>query len=211
MTNGNTFASVAYKWFHKTKMTEKWSQKTIEIREGRFKNYLFPVIGNRLINTLKLKDFIEVINKSIDNNSHVPSRVRADIMCVMRYAILNNINDTNPAVDLAGLKLTAKINHHPALPLQRLGELDNKILTSDTQRIIQLITLIHLYVFVRSSELRFARWSEIDFDNKLWTIPEIRSVCCVMVFFYFTFIFIVLLFFISFFYSIKQWISRSQR
>lgn len=27
-------------------------------------------------------------------------------------------------------------------------------------------------MFVRSSELRFARWSEIDFNSKLWVIPE---------------------------------------
>ena len=32
-----------------------------------------------------------------------------------------------------------------------------------------------LHVFIRSSELRFARWSEIDFTNRVWTIPATRE------------------------------------
>ncbi|MCQ8806272.1 tyrosine-type recombinase/integrase, partial [Escherichia coli] len=29
--------------------------------------------------------------------------------------------------------------------------------------------------FIRSSELRFARWSEIDFETSMWTIPPERE------------------------------------
>ncbi|MCL7679820.1 tyrosine-type recombinase/integrase, partial [Klebsiella pneumoniae] len=32
-----------------------------------------------------------------------------------------------------------------------------------------------LLVFIRSSELRFARWSEIDFETSMWTIPAERE------------------------------------
>ncbi|HBN5685395.1 TPA: tyrosine-type recombinase/integrase, partial [Escherichia coli] len=35
--------------------------------------------------------------------------------------------------------------------------------------------LLMLHVFIRSSELRFARWSEIDFTNRVWTIPATRE------------------------------------
>ena len=34
---------------------------------------------------------------------------------------------------------------------------------------------LNLLTFVRSSELRFARWSEIDFKSALWVIPERRE------------------------------------
>ncbi|MFO5338014.1 tyrosine-type recombinase/integrase, partial [Salmonella enterica subsp. enterica serovar 1,4,[5],12:i:-] len=34
---------------------------------------------------------------------------------------------------------------------------------------------LNLLIFIRSSELRFARWSEIDFKSKLWVIPEQRE------------------------------------
>lgn len=32
-----------------------------------------------------------------------------------------------------------------------------------------------LLMFIRASELRFARWSEIDFETSMWTIPVERD------------------------------------
>lgn len=34
---------------------------------------------------------------------------------------------------------------------------------------------LSLLTFVRSSELRFARWKEFDFDNATWRIPAKRE------------------------------------
>ena len=36
-------------------------------------------------------------------------------------------------------------------------------------------TELTLLIFIRSSELRFARWSEIDFETSMWTIPPERE------------------------------------
>lgn len=30
-------------------------------------------------------------------------------------------------------------------------------------------------MFIRSSELRYARWTEINFRNRIWTIPATRE------------------------------------
>lgn len=38
-----------------------------------------------------------------------------------------------------------------------------------------MVVKVTLLVFIRSSELRFARWDEIDFDNAMWTIPAERE------------------------------------
>lgn len=32
-----------------------------------------------------------------------------------------------------------------------------------------------MLVFIRSSELRFARWSEVDFETAMWTVPDERE------------------------------------
>ncbi|MCG6518699.1 tyrosine-type recombinase/integrase, partial [Escherichia coli] len=39
------------------------------------------------------------------------------------------------------------------------------------QPVTRLAVMLNLLVFIRSSELRYARWSEIDIDNAMWTIP----------------------------------------
>jgi integrase len=41
--------------------------------------------------------------------------------------------------------------------------------------ITQIAVQLTLLTFVRSSELRFARWSEVDLKNSLWTIPGKRQ------------------------------------
>lgn len=41
--------------------------------------------------------------------------------------------------------------------------------------VTRLAVMLNLLVFIRSSELRYARWSEIDIDNAMWTIPAERE------------------------------------
>ncbi len=42
-------------------------------------------------------------------------------------------------------------------------------------RITWVLASLSLLVFIRSSELCFTRWDEIDFDNAMWTIPAERE------------------------------------
>ncbi|MBX4413890.1 hypothetical protein K4G92_26250, partial [Mycobacterium tuberculosis] len=43
------------------------------------------------------------------------------------------------------------------------------------RELTRLAVLLTLHVFIRSSELRFARWTEIDLDGAMWTIPAERK------------------------------------
>ncbi len=91
----------------------------------------------------------------------------------IRKLLAQNIN---PAQHLDGVVASPVKNHHPALPLERLPELLDRI--DDYQQgreLTRLAVMLTLHLFIRSSELRFARWSEIDFRNKIWTIPATRE------------------------------------
>ncbi|WP_167732422.1 tyrosine-type recombinase/integrase, partial [Escherichia coli] len=54
-------------------------------------------------------------------------------------------------------------------------QLLKKIAEYKGRRLTILAIQLNLMIFIRSSELRFARWSEIDFKSKLWVIPEQRE------------------------------------
>ncbi|MBD2822954.1 tyrosine-type recombinase/integrase, partial [Xenorhabdus sp. 42] len=41
--------------------------------------------------------------------------------------------------------------------------------------ITQIAVELTLLTFVRSSELRFARWEELDLENAVWKIPATRK------------------------------------
>ncbi|EFH4006560.1 TPA: tyrosine-type recombinase/integrase, partial [Escherichia coli] len=62
-----------------------------------------------------------------------------------------------------------------ALELSRLPELLSRIDSYKGQPVTRLAVMLNLLVFIRSSELRYARWSEIDIDNSMWTIPAERE------------------------------------
>ncbi|MCV5388916.1 integrase, partial [Escherichia coli] len=84
--------------------------------------------------------------------------------------------ENNPAQHLEGVTAPPVKNHYPALPLERLPELFERI--GDYQQgrqLTRLAVVLTLHLFIRSSELRFARWGEIDFRNKIWTIPATRE------------------------------------
>src|SRR5690606_17977301 len=68
-----------------------------------------------------------------------------------------------------------KTVHRPALPLNRLPELLERIEAYKGRELTCLAVELSLHVFVRSSELRFARWGEFDLDRALWEIPDTRK------------------------------------
>lgn len=93
----------------------------------------------------------------------------------MHYAAQSGIISFNPAVDMAGALTTVKRQHRPALALNRTTELINRIESYKGQPLTRLATKLILLIFIRSSELLFARWPEIDFEKAMWTIPSERE------------------------------------
>jgi integrase len=70
---------------------------------------------------------------------------------------------------------TRNTKHRRALPLERLPELLQRCEADTGRPLTRLAVSLALLVFIRSSELRFARWSEFDFTRSMWTIPGERA------------------------------------
>lgn len=94
----------------------------------------------------------------------------------MRYAVQQGLVENNPALNLEGVTAPPVKHHYPALPLERLPELLARIDDYMSGRTLtRLAVTLTLHLFIRSSELRFARWREIDFRNGIWTRPSTRD------------------------------------
>ncbi len=140
-------------------------------------NHIFPVIGNLPVSELKPRHFIDLLKRIEEKGLlEVASRTRQHLSNIMRHAVHQGLIDTNPAANLGGVTTPPVRRHYPALPLERLPELLERIEAYHQGReLTRLAVLLMLHVFIRSSELRFARWSEIDFTNRVWTIPATRE------------------------------------
>ncbi|TKI06524.1 tyrosine-type recombinase/integrase [Martelella alba] len=168
------FKTVALAW-HKS--NKKWSQNTADRLLASLNNHVFPVVGHLSVAELKPRHFIDLL-KGIEEKGllEVASRTRQHLNNIMRHAVHQGLIDTNPAANLDGVTTPPVRRHYPALPLERLPELLERIEGYNQGReLTRLAVLLTLHVFIRSSELRFARWSEIDFRNRVWTIPATRE------------------------------------
>ncbi|HDL6830068.1 TPA: tyrosine-type recombinase/integrase [Escherichia coli 229_11] len=173
-TPEKVFKNVALAW-HKS--NRKWSQNTADRLLASLNNHIFPVIGNLPVSELKPRNFID-LQKGIEEKGllEVASRTRQHLSNIIRHAVHQELIDTNPAANLGGVTTPPVRRHYPALPLERLPELLERIGAYHQGReLTRHAVLLMLHVFIRSSELRFARWSEIDFTNRVWTIPATRE------------------------------------
>ncbi|MBT0727091.1 integrase arm-type DNA-binding domain-containing protein [Rosenbergiella australiborealis] len=167
------FESVARDW-HASNIN--WSETHAERVINSLTNHVFPALGKRNTTDLKTRDLLQPI-KTAEKSGHleIAARLQQRITAIMRYAVHNSIIESNPAQNLAGAIATAKRVHRPALPFERITELLSRIESYRGRPLTRLAAKLTLLTFVRSSELRFARWSEIDFRNALWTIPAERE------------------------------------
>ncbi|CAH5042066.1 Prophage integrase IntA [Serratia marcescens] len=165
-----TFESVARDW-HASH--QKWS----ESHSGRvlksLEDNLFDAIGKRNIAELKTRDLlIPIKDVEMSGRLEVAARLQQRTTAIMRFAVQSGLIDYNPAQEIAGAVATAKRQHRAALELNRIPELLHRIDIYTGRPLTRLAVELTLLVFIRSSELRFARWSEVDFENAMWTLPE---------------------------------------
>ncbi|HDU6043749.1 TPA: integrase arm-type DNA-binding domain-containing protein [Klebsiella pneumoniae subsp. pneumoniae] len=167
-----TFESVAREWHAANK---KWSEEHSRRVLKSLEDNLFSAIGKRSIEELKTRDLLAPIKVvEATGRFEVASRLQQRTTAIMRYAVQSGLIDYNPAQEMAGAVASSNRIHRPALELKRLPELLHRIDCYTGRLLTRLAVELTLLIFIRSSELRFARWSEIDFETAMWTIPAER-------------------------------------
>ncbi|SAD40458.1 tyrosine-type recombinase/integrase [Enterobacter roggenkampii] len=168
-----TFEQLAIEW-HAT--NKKWSEEHSRRVLKSLEDNLFPAIGKRNIAELKTRDLLAPIKAvEMSGRLEVASRLQQRTTAIMRYAVQSGLLDYNPAQEMVGAVASSNRQHRPALELKRTPELLQRIDSYTGRPLTRLAVELTLLVFIRSSELRFARWSEIDFETSMWTIPAERE------------------------------------
>lgn len=163
-----TFEKVAREWIV---TNQKWSEDHANRVKKSLEDNIFPAIGSRNIAELGTRDLLIPI-KAVEKSGRLEmaSRLQQRTTAIMRYAVQSGLIDYNPAQEMAGAVASGNRQHRPALELKRIPELLEKIDGYTGRPLTRWATELTLLIFIRSSELRFARWSEIDFETSMWTI-----------------------------------------
>ena len=171
--NGRTFESVALDWY--AGMVPKWAPGHAKTVLSRLKTHVFPIIGAKAIVELDTHDLMQPLEAVTKRGTiDVALRIKNYLQSIMREAKRLRLLKVNPAHDLDGAIKAPRVTHRPALPLSRLPELQACIEAYKGRALTRLTVMLSLHVFVRSSELRFARWNEFDLKRGIWEIPDTR-------------------------------------
>ncbi|MDC9594785.1 tyrosine-type recombinase/integrase [Xenorhabdus sp. IM139775] len=167
------FEKVALEWHASNK---RWSDSHRHKVLRSLEQYIFPHIGRLDITTLRTSQLLAPVKTVDAEGKHdIAQRLRQRITAIMRYAVQNDILESNPANDMTGALTTTKSRHHPALPHESLPGFLTRLSSYRGRLLTRIAVELTLLTFVRSSELRFARWEEIDFENAVWKIPATRQ------------------------------------
>ena len=144
------------------------------------KTYAYPIIGGQPVRDITVDHIMEIVEPIWHNKTETASRVRGRIEAILSWAIVRGLRDgPNPAVWRGHLDAllpprsrVQRVTHRPALDWEEMPNFFAKLQqrSAPAARALEFTIL----TAARSSEVRFARWNEIDFKKKVWTVPAAR-------------------------------------
>lgn len=168
-----TFEALARDW-HSLNSARWIPEHGLRILQ-RLEVNLFKSLGDVSVDKISSPCLVRVIKNTETKGLHLAQRMLQYTTRIFNLAICYGYRNDNPALPLKGLLIPQKTNHRPALPLNKINFLLRQLDSVKTREVDKLAIYINLHTFVRSSELRNARWQEIDFKNRTWIIPGERK------------------------------------
>jgi len=171
----HTFRSIAMEYYQR-KLADKqprYKKQTL----SRLENQIFPFLGEVPISQLRpthiLAGLREIEERGAVDMAH---RLASLIRQICRYAVASDYAEFNAAAELTAA-MTPKPKAKPRAAIlnpQKIGQLLRDIDEYPCSISVSYALRLMPYLFVRSQELRNAKWEEFDFENGLWHIPAAR-------------------------------------
>lgn len=164
----NSLEVVAREWAASYFKNKSDSHKDRTLR--RLENYIFPWLGNKPISEVTAPQILEAV-KRIEklNKLETAHRTLQATSQVFRYAVQTGRALRDPCVDLRGALPATVVKHMAAFTEPKeIAELLRAIDGFTGSITVQVALRLSPLVFVRPSELRTAKWADIDLEAKEW-------------------------------------------
>lgn len=167
-----TLEVVAKKWLEDKKKVSGITEDYAADIWSSLERYVLKGIGNMPIKEIGPK----ILKKQLEHAERVGvletlKRVICRLNEIFRWAITEELVTVNPAKDLSKRFCQPKKKNLPALPPSELSRFLTALRKVDISEEGKLLIEWQLLTWVRSGEAVRARWSDIDMDKKIWSIP----------------------------------------
>lgn len=169
----HTLEKVAEAWFDLKK--ESVTQPYAEDIWRSLTLHVFPSIGSTPISKLTAPIAIELLRPLEAKGSlETVKRVSQRLNEIMTYAVNSGLIHANPLSGIRAVFKKPKKQNMPALSPDELPELMVAIANASIKRITRALIEWQLHTMTRPIEAATTRWSDIDFNKKIWIIPAER-------------------------------------
>ncbi|EBM2052372.1 DUF4102 domain-containing protein [Salmonella enterica] len=167
------FSTVAANWFQlKSKSVTPDYAKDIW---RSLQKDVFPAIGEIPVQQIKARTLVEALEPIKARGAlETVRRLVQRINEIMIYAVNTGLIDANPASGIGMAFEKPKKQNMPTLRPEELPKLMRSLIMSNLSVSTRCLIEWQLLTLVCPSEASGARWTEIDLDTKLWTIPAER-------------------------------------
>ncbi len=177
--SANSFEAIARE-YHALK-TPMWSSLHVANWISILEREVFPKFGHRPVTEIETPDVLDIL-RAIEARGtlEVRSRVLQRVRTVFSFAIGSGRARYNPAAGIGRevLAPAPKVKHMPALESSEMPEFLRALALyqerASASPIVFAATRLLAYTFVRTGEMRFAKWEEFDLDAGMWLIPAER-------------------------------------
>lgn len=168
-SQANNFKVVATLWLEK----KEGGQRHKDMVQRYFENDIFPVLGRLNVDEIKPVDIVKTVNRVGDRGAlDQARRVGRWLHSIFLYAKTMGLADHNPAdIDLSIILAPHISTPHPALTNPE--EIKKLLVDMEFYRgyfITKCLLKLAALLMVRPHNLVAMEWSELDLENKLWTI-----------------------------------------
>lgn len=171
--NSLTLNTVIDEWLEiEAKSLEK---STMDAKISRFKNHVIPKLGNRpikSINHIELAEIIKETGKETPSTAQIVSQL---LNRIFKFAVSSGYTDFNVManVDTKTLIPRVKVEHYGKLTEKDdLIKFFNAIYDCDFSESIKNALKLCLHIPLRAKPLSLIKWQNIDFKNRVITIPR---------------------------------------
>jgi integrase len=174
----NTFGAIAREWI--ANQRHRLAARYCALLLARLEADVFPHIGSRPIAEIDAPELLDVLRR-VEKRGVIETARRLRQICgqVFRYAIASSRASHDPSADLRGaLKSPGRTRGHKTMPLDEVPTFLRALEGYDGDQRTRLALRLMVLTFARTTELRAARWSEIeniDGIEPLWRIPAERT------------------------------------
>ncbi|WP_171253855.1 tyrosine-type recombinase/integrase [Acinetobacter venetianus] len=139
-------------------------------------NDIYPIIGHIALDQISVDDVRLVIWRKKDQGyDAAANQVRGLLKRMFDYAMTLGLVPYNPVLAIPTRHVFKAIPRNRYLSTSEIRTYYTTLLNSRIYKPRKLGLLLSLLTLLRKSELLAAKWEHIDFEQKIWLIPETKA------------------------------------